>query len=140
MVFSAAWKMSKYVRNGPYLDTFHIVLFSKKRTYNDQNILQVVLFFFKRNHSLPLKESAVKYLLSSVYVIGIACFHKCFLFHVITGRHYYSYDPIITLWFSSTTILLSLLKQVFWNMEIYFSMFERNPYFNSVISLIKLQC
>ena len=125
MVFPLREKCSNTFFSGPYLDTFHIVLLSKKRTYNDQNILQVALFFFKRNHPLPLKESAVKYLFSSVYVVGIACFHKCFLFHVITGRHYYSCDPIVTLWFPSTAIWLSFLKQVFWNMEIYISMFER---------------
>ena len=89
---------------------------------------------FNLNHSLTLKSISSKILFSSVYVIGITCFHECFLIHVITGRYYYLYDPIVTLRFSSTSMLLRFLKKVFWNMEIYIFMFERSPYFKSIIS------
>ena len=37
----------------------------------------------------PSIVAAATILLSSVYVIGITCFDECFLFYVITGRHYF---------------------------------------------------
>ena len=48
----------------------------------------------------------VKNFSSSVYLIGTTCFNDCFLFHVITGRHYFSYKFPVRLWFFSTAILL----------------------------------
>ena len=38
----------------------------------------------------PLKVAAAKFIFSNVYVIGNNCFDRCFLFHMITGRHYFS--------------------------------------------------
>ena len=37
----------------------------------------------------PSKVAAAKKLFSSVYVINAICFNECFLFHVVTGRHYF---------------------------------------------------
>ena len=55
------------------------------------------IFFFllrlKRNESQTFKSK--KSLFSSVYVIGTTCSDLCFLFHVTTGRHYFSLKFII---------------------------------------------
>ena len=54
--------------------------------------------------------------LPSVYIIGIACFDECFLFHVIIERHYFLYKFIVTQRFFAATMLLffetSVLKQL----------------------------
>ena len=52
-------------------------------------------------------------MLSSLYVIGIACFDECFLFYVITGRHYFLQKIIATLRAFPAAMLLLSLKEVF---------------------------
>ena len=49
-----------------------------------------------------------------MYTIDTTCFDECFLFHVITERHCFSYKFIVTHWFGSTAMLLRSSKQVFW--------------------------
>ena len=46
-------------------------------------------FVWKETTHNPLKVASAKALFSSVYIIGAACFDECFLFYVITGRHYF---------------------------------------------------
>ena len=57
------------------------------------------------------------------------CFDKCFLFHVITERHYFLYIFIVTKRFGTTAMLLFSLKQVFWKK----STFQRRI---SVVSML----
>ena len=45
---------------------------------------------WKETKRKPLKRAAPKDLFSTVYFTDATCFHKCFLYHVITGRHYNS--------------------------------------------------
>ena len=37
-----------------------------------------------------LQKKKLQKSFSSVYGIGTTCFDECFLFHVMTGRHYFS--------------------------------------------------
>ena len=48
-------------------------------------------FTLKETTDKHLKVAAAKTLFSSLCVIGTTCFHECFLFYVITGRHYFSW-------------------------------------------------
>ena len=57
--------------------------------------------------------AAAKTLFSSVYFIGTTCFDECFLFYVITVRHYFLWKINVTLIsiFPDYTILSSLLRR-----------------------------
>ena len=44
----------------------------------------------------PLKAPAAKMPFPSMYIIDTTCLDVCFLFHVITGRHYFLYKFIIS--------------------------------------------
>ena len=48
-------------------------------------------FVWKETCHQPLKVVAAITLFSGVYVIGTTFFDECFLFYVITGRHYFSW-------------------------------------------------
>ena len=61
----------------------------------------------------PSNVAAATNLFFSVYVIGIACFDECFLFYVLTGRHYFLQKSIATLRAFPAAILLLSLKEVF---------------------------
>ena len=65
------------------------------------------------SHKL-LKVAAVKKYSSSVYIVNSNCFDKCFLFHVITRKHYFLYKFVVTQRFSTIAMLLRSLRQVFW--------------------------
>ena len=56
------------------------------------------------------------------------CFDECFLFHVITGRHYFLYKFIITQRFGETAMLLCSLKQVFWKKPAFYIRFLLNNF------------
>ena len=47
----------------------------------------------------PSKVVAAKIFFSSVYVIDATCFDKYFLFHVVTGRHYFGQKFVVPLRF-----------------------------------------
>ena len=54
-------------------------------------------FVWKETTHKPLQVPAAKTLISSVYVIGSACFDECFSFYVITDRHCFLWKFIVTL-------------------------------------------
>ena len=89
-----------------------------------------MLLCLKRNVSHTSKSSSCHKSFPSVYIIATTCFNECFLFRVITGRHYFLYKFIVTQKFGETAMLLCSLKQVFW----------KKSAFISVISIITLQC
>ena len=45
---------------------------------------------WKETTHKPSNVVAATNLFSSVYIIGMTSFDECFLFYVITGRHYFS--------------------------------------------------
>ena len=65
-----------------------------------KRIKQIKVFFYfvwKETNYKPLKLTAAKAFFFSLYAIGTTSFDKCFLFHVITGRHYILKKFIATL-------------------------------------------
>ena len=84
-----------------------------KKAHTDQSILQTFLLCQKKNVSQIFKKAAAKKSFSSMYINDTTCFDECFLFHVITGGHYFLYKFIITQRFSTTAMLLRSLKEVF---------------------------
>ena len=74
-------------------------------------------FFYsvrKETSHKPLKVASAKNSFSTVYIIDESFFDECFLFHVITERHYFLYKFIVTQRFSTIAMLLRFLRQVFW--------------------------
>ena len=62
---------------------------NEKKTHTEQSTQQVILLRRNETTHKPSKVAAAKNFFSSVYVIDTNCF-KCFLFHVITEKHYFS--------------------------------------------------
>ena len=89
----------------------------------------LVSFSLETSHK-TLKVAAAKKSFPSVYVIDTTCFDEGFLFHVITGRHYFLNKFIVTQRFGETASYCVLRNKCF----------ERSPYFISVISTVTLQC
>ena len=69
----------------------------KKRLEQTKVYHSFSYFVWKETTHKPLKRAAAKNPFTSGYVIGATCFDECFLFYVITGRHYFSWKFIITL-------------------------------------------
>ena len=76
-------------------------------------------FVRKETTHKPFQVPAAKTLFSSVHVIGTTCFDECFLFYVITGRHYFSWKIYDNLRFFLSAMLPLSLKPVFWNKSIF---------------------
>ena len=53
-----------------------------------QSILLFLYSLVKEMTDKPSNVTAATNLFFSVYVIGMTCFNECFLFYVITERHY----------------------------------------------------
>ena len=82
---------------------------------------------WKETSHKPLKVAAATESFPNVYIIDTTFFDECFLFHMITRRHYLLYKLIITQRFGETAMLLCSLKQVFWKK---FAMYVRYLYNN----------
>ena len=67
-----------------------------------KNVTSIFNSYFKLLYLLLflllLIVTYAKNVFCSVYVIGITCFDQCFLFYVITGRHYVFYKSLSLLW------------------------------------------
>ena len=61
------------------------------------------------------RNPGVRYRQVLLYIIGKTCFDLCFLFHVITGRHYFLHKFSSTRRFGVFPMLLRPLTQVYWN-------------------------
>ena len=94
--------------------------------HTDQIILKMFLLCLKETSHKSLKAAAAKRSFPSVYKIDTTCFYECFLFHVITGRHYFFYKFIVTQWFGVTAVLLRSLKQVFWKKSAFYIRYLHN--------------
>ena len=57
--------------------------------HTDQSALIFLEYLWKETAHKPSTVAAATNPLSSVYVIGTAYFDECFLFYVITRRHYF---------------------------------------------------
>ena len=74
-----------------------ITSINAKTSQTDQSIPRVFSLCLKRTTHKPLKVAAAKILSCSVYVIGTTFFDECFLFYMITERHYFSIKINVTL-------------------------------------------
>ena len=71
-----------------YLRTHPLYLLWKfKEDSSDHSILQVFVLCLKRNDTQTCKSSYCKKSCLQYYFIDTACFDKCILCHVMTGRH-----------------------------------------------------
>ena len=91
-----------------------------------RRLIQTNKVSYKRFYSVrketshkPLKVAAPKKSFSSVYIIDTTCFKECFLFHVITGRHYFYANLLLP-----GGLVQSPCCCVLWD-----KCFERSPYF-----------
>ena len=80
----------------------------------------------------PLKVAAAKKSFPGAYIIDTSCF-ECFLFHVITERHYFLNKSIVTQRFGTTAMLLRSLLQLFWKKSAFYI---RNLHNNITMLLI----
>ena len=66
----------------------------------------IFLLCLKRNNP-QTEASAAKILFFSVYIIGTTCFDECYLFYVITGKHYFSwacFNPHVVAFFEAIVL------------------------------------
>ena len=60
-----------------------------EKTHTDQSILLDFYTIGKEKTHNPSKEEAAKKVFSSLHVTGTTCVDECFLFYMMTGRHYF---------------------------------------------------
>ena len=93
-----------------------------------EELMQTKVYFklfysvWKETSQKPLKVAAATTSFSGVCIIVKTCFDECFLFHIITGRHYFLYK-FVTQRFGTAAKCC-----------------ERSLHFISVISSITFQC
>ena len=92
---------------------------------------------WKETSHKPLKVGAAKKSFPSVYIIDKTCFDECFLFHVITGRHYFLHKFSVTRRFGAIAMLLLSLKHVFWKRSTFYVRFLQNN--TSMLLILKVQ-
>ena len=80
---------------------------------------------WKEMTSKPLKIAASKIIFFSVYLTGKTCFDECFLFHMITGGHFFIKVCRYSERFFNAMLLCSL-KQVFWKQSIFYAQYPTN--------------
>ena len=81
-----------------------IFLPKKSRTIYSGHLVIVDIFF---------RNPGVRYRQVLLYIIGKTCFNLCFLFHVITERHYFLHKFSTTRRFGVFAMLLRPLTQVY---------------------------
>ena len=109
------------------------LLFSRnaRETRIDQFVLWTFPFCLKKTFHKPLEVAAAKEFFPIVCIIDTTYFKECYLFHVITRRHYfficmYISNIFYTQMFGEPTMLLCSLKQVFWNKSSFYVRYLHN--------------
>ena len=96
---------------------------------------------WKETSHKPLKVGDAKMSLKrsfpSVHNTDKTCFDECFLFHVITGRHYFLHKFSVTQRFGAIAMLLLSLKHVFWKRSTFYVRFLQNN--TSMLLILKVQ-
>ena len=95
--FATLKQISTYRKlNLPLTSSIYFVFLPlEMQKWLEQTKIYHAFSYFVWNHT-PLQVPAAKPFFSSVYVTGATCFDECFLFYVITGRHYFSWKFIVT--------------------------------------------
>ena len=83
-------KLSTYKKTSLlFIGSLHLVFSGNpKKTHTDQVYYRFCYSVRKETHQSS-KVTTAKNIFSAVYVTVANCFDKYFLFHVITGRHYF---------------------------------------------------
>ena len=79
---------------GIYLVFFFLEM--QKKLVQTKVYYKLCYSVWKETCHKPLKVAAAKNSFPNVYIIDATCFGECFLFYVITGRHYFSCKFIVT--------------------------------------------
>ena len=121
--FSTCRKLNLLLVNSTYC-----IIPALLKQSTDQSTLQVLLLCSNRHTNLQKKQlEKKKKKISNVYVIDGTSFDECFLFQVVTGRHYFWQKFVLTLRFFQPPYCCFL-----WNKYI-----ERSPYFTNFISTVQ---
>ena len=105
------------------IKSIYLVFSSRKRQIRLIQIKVYYKFFYsvwKETSHKPLKVTTAKITFPNMYIIDRTCFDLRFLFHVITGRHYFSRKFSSTQRFGAIAMLLRSLTQVFWSRSAFY--------------------
>ena len=105
------------------IKSIYLVFSSRKRQIRLIQIKVYCKFFcsvWKETSHKPLKVTTAKNTFPNMYIIGRTCFDLCFLFHVITGKHYFLRKFSSTQRFGAIAMLLRSLTQVFWSRSAFY--------------------
>ena len=125
---SAYGKLNFLSKTKIYLVFFSLEM--QRRLMQTKVYYKLCYSVWKETSHKPLKSSRRKKSFPSVYIIDTSCFDEYFLFHVITGKHY----------FDTNFSLPSSLVKLPWFCVLWNKYFERSPNFIPVISTVTLQC
>ena len=105
------------------IKSIYLVFSSRKRQIR---LIQIKVYYklfysvWKETSHKPLKVTTAKITFPNMYIIDRTCFDLRFLFHVITGRHYFSRKFSSTQRFGAIAMLLRSLTQVFWSRSAFY--------------------
>ena len=105
------------------IKSIYLVFSSRKRQIR---LIQIKVYYkrfysvWKETSHKPLKVTTAKNTFPNMYIIGRTCFDLCFLFHVITGKHYFLRKFSSTQRFGAIAMLLRSLTQVFWSRSAFY--------------------
>ena len=105
------------------IKSIYLVFSSRKRQIRLIQIKVYYKFFYsvwKETSHKPLKVTTAKITFPNMYIIDRTCFDLRFLFHVITGRHYFLRKFSSTQRFGAIAMLLRSLTQVFWSRSAFY--------------------
>ena len=107
----------------------YLVFSSRERQRRPIQIKVYYKLFYsvwKETSHKPLKVTTAKNNFPSMYIIDKTCFNLCFLFHVVTGRHYFLRKFGSNQRFGAIAMLLRSLTQVFWNRSAFYVRYLRS--------------
>ena len=78
----------------------------QRRLEQTKQYYRLCYFVWKETSHKPIKVATAKMSFPSVYIIDTTYFNECFLFLLITGRHYFLHKFIVTQRFGETAMLL----------------------------------
>ena len=78
----------------------------QRRLEQTKQYYRLCYFVWKETSHKPIKVATAKMSFPSEYIIDTTYFNECFLFHLITGRHYFLHKFIVTHRFRETAMLL----------------------------------
>ena len=105
------------------IKSIYLVFSTRKRQIRLIQIKVYYKFFYsvwKETSHKPLKVTTAKNTFPNMYIIDRTCFDLCFLFHVITGKHYFLRKFSSTQRFGAIAMLLRSLTQVFWSRSAFY--------------------